>query len=172
LGECEEHTRNEINGWCYMSWPLNNRQLKRIAKKYFMFDFYDEIYRKQFLVCLKVDDDSADVLNYLDTNLFNGKLKEEDGVDPNNFVLRPYANACTIWCTTPKWGKQIIFQFRDRYPSEHEVAHEAWHAAKEILGGLGHKDESAADEAFAYYVAYIVRKIYEGVRKEASDGKG
>ena len=152
-----------------MSWPLNNRQLKRIAKKYFMFDFYDEIYCKQFLVCLKVDDDSTNIRDYLDTTWFDGKLCDESGVDPNDFVLRSNASACTTWCTTPEFGKQIVFQFRDRYPSEHEVAHEAWHAAKEILSGLGHKDESATDEAFAYYIAYIVRKIYEGVKKENAE---
>ena len=152
-----------------MSWPLNNRQLKRIAKKYFMFDFYDEIYRKQFLVCLKVDDSKADVLNYLDTTLFDGKMKDTPDINPDDFFLRETTSACTTWCTTPKFGKQTIFQFRDRYPSEHEVAHEAWHAAKEILSGLGHKDESAADEAFAYYVSYIVRKIYEGVKKENAE---
>lgn len=149
-----------------MSWPLNNKQLKRIAKKYSMASFYDEVYRKQFLVALNVDDNSADVLNYLDTTLFDGKMRDDPNIKPEHFVLSSHANACTTWCDTEKWGKQIIFQFRDRHPVEHEVAHEAWHAAKEILSVLGHKDEHAGDEAFAYYLAYIVRKIYEGINRE------
>lgn len=62
--------------------------------------------------------------------------------------------------------KNVMIWFKEKYPSPCLVAHECFHAAHYILGRTGLKLTDDSEEAYAYYLEYLIREISYSIARK------
>ena len=130
------------------------RQLKALDKKYSVRRWTDTVYNIEFCAFFGVSDGCDDPHKYIDSAYCHGKLDTIDGVN-DDFVMSDGG------CTSDLFNDDIpiyliVFMFGEEYPAS-LVSHEAYHGAHFVLTRANVKDE----EAYAYYVQYLVKNIME-----------
>lgn len=132
---------------------LTARQKRRIEKKHEVTAWVDPLYRVQYYIFWHAKTNEEIRKYILDA------LEGDTGgpIDDGIFILPEGAGACMSYCFPMFHLRHIVFQFRDDNEYSFKIAHEAYHAANNVLGRLG----VTCEEAYAYYIEYLVRRITE-----------
>lgn len=80
-----------------------------------------------------------------------------------------FTGAKTLWIERPK-GCALALWFPEWFHVSDAhylgvLAHECFHAAEFVLGHRGMALTDASDEAYAYYIAWMVRNVYKRLAK-------
>ena len=112
------------------------------------FKLYDPIFDVDILVCVATRYEDAQI-KWRHKGL--GQTKAQ--ILPNDSATR---QACVFKITE---HKSCCIWFKDVCPGARIVAHEAFHATCHVLGFSGLSLNDGSEEAYAYFLAWIVREI-------------
>lgn len=109
------------------------------------FSLYDEVYNVDILVCVGIDFKKAQVMWHKKARITDAKIESDVDMRGGYFGMFPDHRNCLLW-------------FRPR-PAGWIVAHECFHATSFILRESGLVLTNDSEEAFAYYLGWLVRQI-------------
>lgn len=141
---------------------LTRKQQRQIEKKHNVTAWVEWVYNVQYFIFWHAKTNNK-IREYMESVL-DGDFGGEP-LAKNVFVLPEGGGACMSYVNPTYHRTHVVFQFRDGNGIAHKIAHEAYHAANHVLGRLGVR----CDEAYAYYIEYLVRKIMDDMPKEVED---